>query len=117
MSSLRWRSESPPIVLLGAIRQCERILLTFTRPYFGTASSMSNTLAVSTYSGGSSSSEWIECRPALRSRFSWARLILIWLALANASIRWLRDRSGAMEALGDVGRVAVGIGRRVYTPT
>ena len=30
--------------------------MTFTRPYFGTASSMSKTFAVSTYSGGSSSS-------------------------------------------------------------
>ena len=65
-SSVRWRSERPPIVLLGEIRHCCRILLTFTRPYFGTASSMSKTFAVSTYSGGSSSSAWIETRPALQ---------------------------------------------------
>ena len=49
-SSARWRSESPPIVLLGEIRQCVRILLTLTRPYFGTARSMSKTFAVSRYS-------------------------------------------------------------------
>ena len=65
ISSERWRSESPPIVLLGAMRQWARILLTFTRPYFGTASSMSKTFAVSTYSGGFSSSEWIEQAPRL----------------------------------------------------
>ena len=46
-SSRRWRSESPPIVLLGEILHCDRILLTFTRPYFGTASRRSNTFAVS----------------------------------------------------------------------
>ena len=50
-SSVRWRSERPPIVLLGEIRHGRRILFTFTRPYFGTARSMSNTLAVSRYSG------------------------------------------------------------------
>src|SRR5271166_3900170 len=99
MSSERWRSESPPIVLLGAIRQWTRILLTFTRPYLGTASSMSKTLAVSTYSGGSSSRDWIERRPDFRSRLSSARLTRIWLALASASIRWFNDRSGAMEEL------------------
>src|SRR6202011_1436166 len=46
-SSARWRSERPPIVLLGEMRQFVRILLTLTRPYLGTASSMSKTLAVS----------------------------------------------------------------------
>src|SRR5262249_5317435 len=35
ISSLRCRSESPPIVLEGEIRQWARILLTFTRPYLG----------------------------------------------------------------------------------
>ena len=69
-SSLRWRSDRPPIVLLGEMRHCVRIRLTFTRPYFGTASSRSKTFAVAMYSGGSSSSPWILARPALRSRFS-----------------------------------------------
>src|SRR5271167_941779 len=110
MSSLRWRSESPPIVLLGAMRQWARILLTLTRPYLGTASSMSNTLAVSTYSGGLSSSEWMERRPALRSRLSSARLTRIWLARASASILWFKDRSGAMEGFEDVLLVAVDMG-------
>src|SRR5450755_3612329 len=32
-NSLRWRSERPPIVLLGEIRQLARILFTFTLPY------------------------------------------------------------------------------------
>ena len=110
ISSLRWRSESPPIVLLGAMRQWARILLTFTRPYLGTASSMSKTLAVSTYSGGSSSSEWIERRPDFRSRFSCARWMRIWLARASASILWFRERSGAVEVFVDVVPVAVAMG-------
>ena len=51
------------MVLLGEMRHWARTLLTFTRPYFGTASSMSKTFAVSTYSGGSSSSRsWIDSR-------------------------------------------------------
>src|SRR6202789_3064337 len=94
------------MVLLGAMRQWARILLTLTRPYLGTASSMSKTLAVSTYSGGSSSSEWIERRQDLRSRFSWARCMRIWFARASASILWLSDRSGAVEAFADVVPVA-----------
>ena len=47
------------MVLLGEIRHWTRTLLTFTRPYFGTARSMSKTLAVSTNSGGSSSRSWM----------------------------------------------------------
>ena len=34
------------MVLLGEMRQCVRILFTFTRPYFGTARSRSKTFAV-----------------------------------------------------------------------
>src|SRR5271167_2545448 len=98
------------MVLLGAIRQWARILLTFTRPYLGTARSMSNTLAVSTYSGGLSRSEWIERRPDFRSRLSSARLTRIWLALASASILWFSDLSGAIVALEDVVLVAVVMG-------
>ena len=45
-SSRRWRSDRPPTVLLGEILHWPRILFTFTRPYLGTASSRSNTLAV-----------------------------------------------------------------------
>ncbi len=99
------------MVLLGAMRQWARILLTFTRPYLGTASSMSKTLAVSTYSGGSSSSEWMERRPDLRSRLSCARWMRIWLARASASILWLSDRSGAVDVFVDVVPVAVAMGR------
>src|ERR1019366_4909515 len=98
------------MVLLGAMRQWARILLTFARPYLGTARSMSNTLAVSTYSGGLSKSEWIERRPAFRSRLSSARLTRISFALASASILWFRDRSGAMEGLEDVVPVASAMG-------
>ena len=47
-SSPRCRSDSPPIVFDGEILHWLRILLVFTRPYLGTASSMSKTLAVST---------------------------------------------------------------------
>ena len=45
-SSVRWRSVRPPKVLLGKTRQLCRILVAFTRPYLGSASSMSNTFAV-----------------------------------------------------------------------
>ena len=113
-SSVRWRSERPPIVLLGEMRHCCRILLAFTRPYFGTASSMSKTFAVSTYSGGSSSSVWIDTRPALRSRLSWARRVRICVralervhALDAGSARGPPCASAAES-------VAGGIGRRVY---
>ena len=71
-SSRRWRSESPPRVLLGAIRLCLRIRFTFTRPYLGTESSRSKAFAVCRYSGGSRRSTWIVWRPALRSRFNCA---------------------------------------------
>src|ERR1700722_1214767 len=98
------------MVLLGAIRQWVRILLTLTRPYFGTASIMSKTLAVSTYSGGFSRSLWIESRPAFRSRLSWARSVRMRLALASASIRWLRERSGAAECFEGVVPVAIAMG-------
>src|SRR3954453_19461350 len=94
-SSVRWRCERPPIVLLGEMRHCTSTLLTFTRPYLGTARSMSNTLAVSTYSGGSSRRSWILARPPLRSRLSCARRVLISFARCSASIRWTRERSGA----------------------
>src|SRR5215218_9779345 len=94
-SSVRCRCERPPIVLLGEIRHWTRTLLTFTRPYFGTASSMSNTLAVSTYAGGSSRRSWILTRPPLRSRLSCARRVRISFARSRASIRWTRLRSGA----------------------
>ena len=72
--------------------------ITFTRPYFGTARSRSKTFAVSTYSGGSRSSPWIWARPALRSRFSLARRVRMSFARCRASMRWVRDRSGARPA-------------------
>src|SRR4051794_30653986 len=94
-SSVRWRCERPPMVLLGEIRHWTRTLLTFTRPYFGTARSMSKTFAVSTNSGGSRSRSWMLERPALRSRFSCARRVRIWFARSSASILWTSERSGA----------------------
>src|SRR4051794_23451852 len=94
-SSPRWRSERPPTVLLGEIRHCVRIRLTFTRPYFGTASSRSNTFAVSRYSGGSSRSPCMWTRPAFKSRLRFARLVRMSLARLSASILWVSDRSGA----------------------
>ena len=54
ISSVRWRWERPPIVFDGEIRHWFRIRLALTRPYLGTARSMSKTLAVNRYSGGSS---------------------------------------------------------------
>ena len=44
-SSARWRSLRPPNVLQGETRQPFRILVAFTRPTLGRASSMSNTFA------------------------------------------------------------------------
>src|SRR5918997_5836621 len=109
-SSVRCRCDSPPMVLLGEIRHWTRTLFTFTLPYFGTASSMSKTLAVSTYSGGSSSRSWMLTRAALRSRLSCARRGRISFARCNASIRWVSERSGAATAgLGGV-LVAGGMG-------
>src|SRR5215207_10029659 len=69
--------------------------LVFTRPYLGTAISMSITLAVWTYSGGSISRVWILTLPAFRSRFSWARFERMSLARRRASILWSSDLSGA----------------------
>src|SRR3954465_9226403 len=97
-SSARWRSERPPTVLLGEILHCERIRLTFTRPYLGTASSRSKTFAVSRYSGGSSSSPWIWVRPDLSSRLRRALWVRISLARLSASIRCASERSGARPA-------------------
>src|SRR3954471_9522524 len=101
-SSLRWRSDRPPTVLLGEILHWRRILSTLTRPYFGTASSMSTTFAVPTYSGGSSRRLWMEGRPAFRSRLSCARLVLISFARCSASMRCTRDRSGAAVCFGEL---------------
>ena len=57
-----------------------------TRPSRGTAMSTSYTLAVSTSSGGSAmTSSKVRSRPAFRSRFSCARLTLIWFARLSAS--------------------------------
>src|SRR3954452_20089700 len=94
-SSARWRSERPPMVLDGEMRHWLRIRLVLTRPYFGTAISMSMTFAVWTYSGGSISSVWILTLLAFRSRFSCARFERMSFALRRASIRWSSDLSGA----------------------
>src|SRR5438128_243457 len=90
------------MVLLGEIRHWARILLTFTRPYLGTARSMSKTFAVATYSGGADSRLWMDWRPALRSRLSWARRVRISLARCSASMRCTRERSGAAVGFGVV---------------
>src|SRR4051812_45864214 len=94
------------------MRHWLRTLLAFTRPYFGTARSMSKTFAVSTHSGGASRSLWIDMRPDLRSRFSCARLVRIALALPSASILWSSDLSGAAVLGSEF--VTGAIGRRVY---
>src|SRR5215218_1283371 len=83
------------MVLDGEILHWFRIRFVFTRPYFGTAISMSITLAVWTYSGGSIRSVWILTLLAFRSRFSWARFERMSLALFRASILWSSDLSGA----------------------
>ena len=103
-------SERPPIVFDGEIRHWLRIRLAFTRPYFGTASSMSKTFAVITYSGGSRSSAWMLALPALRSFFSLARAVRMSLARLSASILWSSDLSGAaVEVLTGAGMWAASI--------
>src|SRR3954454_7263284 len=104
------------MVLLGEIRHCVRMRLTFTRPYFGTARRRSKTFAVSRYSGGSRSSPWICVRPALRSRLRVARRVRISFARWSASMRWVSERSGAAPTGGLVGEWAAGGMRRgLYT--
>src|SRR3954452_25597167 len=85
------------IVFEGEIRHWLRIRLVFTRPYLGTASSMSKTLAVITYSGGSSRIVLRLARFAFRSFFSLARAVRMSLARLSASIRWSSERSGAAK--------------------
>jgi hypothetical protein len=68
-SSVRWRSLRPPKLLLGETSQLCRILVAFTRPYFGRASSMPKTFAVSRYGGGASSSGPIDTLPSLEVPF------------------------------------------------
>src|SRR5829696_1657306 len=92
------------------MRHCVRILLAFTRPYFGTANRRSKTFAVSTYVGGSISNSWIAVRPALRSRLSCARFVRISLARISAIIRWSRERSGAVACFVGVSLATGGIG-------
>src|SRR5215207_3830715 len=103
------------MVLLGEMRHWVRTLLTFTRPYFGTASIMSKTLAVSTQSGGSLRICVIDTRAPLRSRLSWARRERIWLARCSASIRWCSERSGVAVCFGVVVWDGGDIGGRVYS--
>src|SRR4051812_18659237 len=103
------------MVLLGEIRHCVRIRLTFTRPYFGTASRRSKTLAVCRYSGGSSSSPWIWVRPALRSLLRLARRVRLSLGRLRASIRWVSERSGAAPPCVFGGEEAAGDMRRDIT--
>src|SRR5688572_6971178 len=100
------------MVLLGEMRHWVRIRLALTRPYLGTASSRSNTFAVSRYSGGSSKSAWIWALPAFRSRFRRARWVRISLARLSASMRCVKDRSGAAPevVLDGVSAAGEGIG-------
>src|SRR5262249_34465888 len=81
----------------GEIRHWLRIRFVFTRPYFGTARSMSKTFAVMTYSGGSRSSAWMLALFALRSFFSFALAVRMSFARRRASIRWSSDLSGAAD--------------------
>src|ERR1700755_859324 len=83
------------MVFDGEIRHWLRIRFVFTRPYLGTARSMSKTLAVRTYSGGSRRMPWMLERPAFRSFFSLARAVRMSFARLRASILWSRDLSGA----------------------
>ena len=98
------------------ILHCLRIRFVLTRPYLGTASSMSKTLAVNRYSGGASRTSVIVVRPALRSRFSWALAVRMLFARLRASIRWSRDRSGASGGLDTVFEVGAMEGREYSHP-
>src|SRR4051794_41884826 len=89
------------MVLLGEMRQCVRMRFTLTRPYLGTASKRSNTLAVSRYSGGSSSRPWIWARPAFRSRLRRARRGRVSFARLRASLLCVREGSRGRPAAWD----------------
>src|SRR6476646_1930601 len=67
----------------------------FTRPNFGTAISMSNTLAVETYSGGSPRICSMDTVPSFKSFFNCARLTRMSFARLRASILWSSGRTGA----------------------
>jgi len=69
------------------MRHCVRRRVDLTLPSLGTAIRTSYTFAVKTSSGGSAMTSWMRTRPAFRSRFSCARLTLIWFARLSASIR------------------------------
>src|SRR3954447_4902617 len=96
------------MVLLGEIRHCVRMRLTFRRPSFGPARSGSKPFAVGRYSGGSRSSPWICVRPALRSRLRRGRLVRISLARLRAFVLWVSERSGATPEGAFGGDCAVG---------
>ena len=83
----RCRSERPPIVFPCDMRQVFRNRVALTFPYFGTAISMSNTLAVITKSGGLAMTVRIDVRPLFRSFLSCALRERIWFARRRASIR------------------------------
>src|SRR5215210_7527957 len=98
------------MVFDGEMRHWPRILLAFTRPYFGTARIMSKAFAERTYSGGSSNRVSIFIFPAFRSRLSCARAVRIWLARPSARILCSLVLSGTAEVSteGAIGR------RRLY---
>jgi hypothetical protein len=72
----------------------------------GTANNISETFAVNTYSGGDSSSPCGFVRPERRSRFNFARFVLISFARLSAAILCVRERCGALTG----GLVAAGMG-------
>src|SRR5260221_13666067 len=91
----RWRSERPPTVFDWLMRHWLSRGAAFTRPNFGTAISMSNTLAVETYSGGSPRICSMETVPSFRSFFNCARFTRMSFARLRASILWSNERTGA----------------------
>ena len=105
------------MVLLGEIRQVCRTLLTFTRPYLGTASSMSKTLAVSTQSGGVEQHWWIDVAArlevALQLCAAGANLVAHG---CSASMRWTSDLFGSIAANESSMCVAGGIGGESIIP-
>ena len=97
-SSVRWRSERPPIVLLGEMRQVCRTLFALTRPYLGPPAAGRTPSPWRGSPGASRSSPSMDTRPPLRSRLSCARRVRISFARRSASMRWWRLRSGAARA-------------------
>ena len=83
--TMRW--EGAKLAAFGMTRHRSNNLLALTRPYFGTASTRSRTLAVATHGGGSERTVEMVTSPLRRASLSRARSERMSFARRRASIR------------------------------